>query len=83
MDHLAGDITGGRKECNRVGNIVYGPESRQGIAFFISSFTLSDSTSVIAVVMKPGATAFEVIPLPAYSLAIVLVNPIIPAFEAL
>jgi len=33
--------------------------------------------------MKPGATALAVIPLLAYSRAVVFVSPTMPAFEAL
>src|SRR3989304_3473689 len=59
------------------------PNLPRGMSFFISSFTFSGSTSVIADVIKPGATAFTVIPLLAYSFAAVFVSPIIPALEAL
>ena len=48
----------------------------------IFSFTLSESTSVISVLINPGAMALTVIPLDASSFAADFVRPMIPALDA-
>ena len=58
------------------------PNSPSGIVLHASSLTVSDSLSVISVVIKPGATAFTVIFLAASSFAVAFVSPITPALEA-
>ena len=58
------------------------PKCFIGICSVAAAFTLSLRTSVIAVAMKPGATAFAVIPLLASSLAADLVMPMTPALAA-
>jgi len=58
------------------------PIRPSGMRVFKASFTSSDNTSVIGVAIKPGATAFTVMPREAISMAIALVRPIRPAFAA-
>src|SRR6202007_2715188 len=58
------------------------PMRPSGMRVFNSSFTLSGSTSVIGVSMKPGATALTVILREAISMAMAFVRPMMPAFAA-
>ena len=52
------------------------------MADYEDDFTSSGSTSVISVLINPGATALQVIPLLPSSLATDFVSPITPALEA-
>ena len=58
------------------------PNAPSGIVLHASSFTASESLSVISVAINPGATAFTVIPRDDNSFAVALVRPITPALEA-
>src|SRR5215469_5304266 len=58
------------------------PMRPNGMRVFKPSFTASESTSVMGVSMKPGATAFTVMFREAISIAMALVNPIRPALAA-
>src|ERR1041384_1834697 len=58
------------------------PKRRRGIMGGAASLTWGGRTSVMSVVMKPGATQLAVTCLPASSRAMDLVMPIMPALEA-
>ncbi len=83
-DDLARDVTRGRagKECNNSGDVLGFAERGEG-DFSDDGFLMSSgSSSVMSVVMKPGATALQVTPRPASSRATALVKPIRPALLA-
>ena len=58
------------------------PKLANGIFPITASFTAWGSSSVMSVVMKPGATALQVTLRPASSRATALVKPIRPALLA-
>ena len=58
------------------------PNRPRGIERRNSSWSLAGNFAVISVSMKPGATAFTVIPREATSRATALVNPRMPALVA-
>src|SRR5881628_1251569 len=58
------------------------PMRPSGKRVFSSSFTLSPRTSVMGVLMKPGATAFTVMLREEISMAMAFVRPIRPPFAA-
>ena len=73
----------GRFELGIQGSASHGSmgASPSGMSFSIDSSYLGSIAAVMSDLMKPGATALQVMLRPAYSLATVFVNPNTPAWQ--
>jgi len=84
-DCLAGDECRvvARQEQDGAGDVRGLTEPLDRLVSQVARFCASDCAAVAAVSVKPGNTAFAVMPSPATSFASPRMNPIIPIFDAM